>query len=157
MSSSKLLLDRITSLNTFAPSVTRTTFAHDAFPNRHKTGAFCEPEDGGIPGPAGMTRAENSFTRMKPMFHLGSGTWCRLACLFAIGVGLVAMSGASFAAGLSSRALTPSLSAGGSGDFIIPLVSDDGRCVLLHSSTGRKSDQTGAAAPQRFHWVLVLP
>lgn len=143
MSSSKLLLDRITSLNTFAPSVTRTTFAHDAFPTRHRTGAFCEPEDGGIPGPAGMTRAENSFTRMKLMFHLGSGTWCRLGCRLAIGVGLVAMLGASFAAELSSRAFPPLLSAGGSGDSLTPLVSDDGRFVVFVSAAENLAPNDG--------------
>lgn len=134
MQTIKLLLDKSMSRNTFAQSVTRKTFAHDAFPTRHKTGAFCVPEDGGIHRPAGITRAEKSFTRMKPMFHLGNGAWCRLVGNFVIGVGLIAGGIPAFTAELSSHAYPPLLSAGAAGDSSTPLVSDDGRFVVFVSA-----------------------
>ncbi|MBI1178145.1 hypothetical protein GC207_11985 [bacterium] len=134
MRTTKLLLDKSVSRNTFAQSVTRKTFAHDAFPTRHKTGAFCVPEDGGIHRPAGMTRAERSFARMKPLFHLGNGAWCRLVGNFAIGVGLIAGGTPAFSAELSSHAYPPLLSAGAAGDSSTPLVSDDGRFVVFVSA-----------------------
>lgn len=133
MHSFKLLLDKADLRNTFGHSVTRKTFAHDAFPTRHKTGAFCVPGDGGIHGPAGITRAEKSFTRMKRLFHLGNGAWCRLAGSLVISVGLVAGTTPALCAGLSSHAYAPLLSAGGAGDSSTPLVSDDGRFVVFVS------------------------